>query len=385
MGNKLRTLLTVLGVSVGIAVIIFLLGLGFGLQRLTIEKIIKSAALTSLDVSAVKNSSLKLDDTMIDKIKTISNIDIISPSISLPGQVNFDATNIDVVINGVDNQYLDMAGLKLATGALFADNSQEDTIPLVISSTSLDLLNITDYKSVLGKIVDATLYITKEGAASTETKEEKRKFKIVGVSKEDALTGYAPFNQLKAIGVQEYNEIKIKVNTTDNVDKVKEQIINLGLDVTSVSDLISQITKVFKIIQTVLAGFGIIALLIASIGMFNTMTIALLERTRSIGIMKTLGATTLTIKSLFIIEAGFIGLGGGVFGFSIGWAVSFAVSKLLNNLAMRSGADPMQIFYFPIYFVAAIIIFSFFVGLLTGVYPATRAAKLNPLDALRYE
>jgi len=138
-------------------------------------------------------------------------------------------------------------------------------------------------------------------------------------------------------------------------------------------------------VQIVLSFFGAVALMVSAIGMFNTMTIALLERTQEIGIMKSLGASNGDIKKTFLVEAVLIGFLGGVSGILTGIGASEIFNFGVNKLAGSFGGDKVDLFYIPIEFMLMILVFSTTVGLMTGFYPARRAAKLNPLDALRYK
>ncbi|HHE46006.1 MAG TPA: FtsX-like permease family protein, partial [Candidatus Moranbacteria bacterium] len=124
---------------------------------------------------------------------------------------------------------------------------------------------------------------------------------------------------------------------------------------------------------------------VSAIGMFNTMTITLLERTEEIGIMKSIGASDTMISLMFVMEATIMGFLGGVMGIVIGLLEGEAFNIMVNLIATHFGGERVNLFYSPIWFVLSIIIFSIFVGFLTGVIPARRASKIDPLDALRYK
>ena len=151
------------------------------------------------------------------------------------------------------------------------------------------------------------------------------------------------------------------------------------------TDTLTQINQIFNITQITFTVIGIIALLIAAIGMLNTMTISLLERTREIGIMKTIGATERGIEQMFLAESVIMGLGGGLSGLVVGFLFTRVVAIVVNLLALSSGGQPVEIFYTPLWFYGLVFVFSLLIGLITGFFPSRRAAKLNPLDALRYE
>jgi putative ABC transport system permease protein len=135
----------------------------------------------------------------------------------------------------------------------------------------------------------------------------------------------------------------------------------------------------------VLAVFGGIALTVSAIGMFNTMTVTLLERTAEIGVMRTIGASSRDIVVLFVAEAVIVGFLGGVVGILIGAGIGESLNFVLGLVAKKFGGDAVSLFRYPIGFLVFIALFSGAVGLITGLFPARRAAKINPLDAIRYK
>ena len=166
---------------------------------------------------------------------------------------------------------------------------------------------------------------------------------------------------------------------------VRDTILEYGLLVSSLSDTVDQANKIFRVVQFILMLFGIIALIVSAIGMFNTMTIALLERTEEIGIMKSIGASDMSISLMFFMESAIMGFLGGIAGVLIGIVGGFVFNGLINFVATRFGGEEVSLFYSPLWFVLAIIVFSAVVGLFTGLVPARRASKIDPLDALRYK
>ena len=154
---------------------------------------------------------------------------------------------------------------------------------------------------------------------------------------------------------------------------------------TALSKTVEQASKIFQGIQAVLATFGGIALIVSAIGMFNTMTVTLLERTKEIGIMRTIGAAPNDVKYLFVSESVIVGFLGGVTGILMGVVFGMSINLFLNILASQFGGQAVSLFSFPLDFLTFIALFSAGVGYLTGIFPARRASTLNPLDAIRYE
>jgi putative ABC transport system permease protein len=166
---------------------------------------------------------------------------------------------------------------------------------------------------------------------------------------------------------------------------IRDRILEAGLLVSSLSDMVEQAYQVFGVIQIILMMFGIIALIVSAIGMFNTMTITLLERTEEIGVMKSIGASNMAVSLMFMTEATIMGLLGGVGGVVIGYLGGEVFNVAINLIASRFGGESVDLFYSPSFFVIGIIIFASVVGLFTGVVPARKASSIDPLDALRYK
>ncbi len=386
-GNRLRTMLTILGVGIGIGAILFLVSLGFGLQKVTVNKIINSSTLTTLDVTTGKSNILKLDDNQVDKISAVSHIQSVSPVISISSQVIYDGTTTDCALNGVDAQYLESEKLNTTGQKEFFNLYSTDNEPseVIVSTGLLKLFGLDSSQKTMSQELGFNIFLDNDGNQSGEFKKINKQFKIVGIVDNDSVIAYIPVEELKRAGVNNYTSLKAKVDDMANLEKTKIAIEDLGFTVTSVTDMVNQIDSIFKVVQWILAGFGIIALLVASIGMFNTMTIALLERTRDIGIMKAIGARKKDVKKLFIIEASVIGLLGGISGIIMGLILGQFINLLINLLAQKAGGQAVSLFYTPWQFIVGILVFSFLVGIFTGIYPATRASRINPLEALRYE
>ena len=182
-----------------------------------------------------------------------------------------------------------------------------------------------------------------------------------------------------------YGGVKVKVISQEKLDEVRSNIESRGYTVNAPVDTLSEINVIFQIFQVILGVFGVIALCVAAIGMFNTMTISLLERTREIGIMKAIGANNRDIMKIFLLESILIGFIGGILGILVGWLFGQGINIIVNALAKTLGGEPVQIFVTPWEIAVVMIVLSIIIGLLTGLYPARRGSRLNPLLALRYE
>ena len=154
---------------------------------------------------------------------------------------------------------------------------------------------------------------------------------------------------------------------------------------TSVIDTVEQINNLFSTLRQVLALMGAVALMVASLGMFNTLTVSLLERTREIGLMKAMGMKSYEVQELFLTESMVMGFFGGFSGIIFGFLSGKFLGFVLSAIAVFKGVGYIDISYLPIPFVILILVLSLIVGLATGIYPAQRATKISALNALRYE
>jgi putative ABC transport system permease protein len=196
---------------------------------------------------------------------------------------------------------------------------------------------------------------------------------------------YLNISSLENLNIDRYGQVKVKTKSNSQMTVIRDEILSFGLLVSSLSDTVDQANQIFKVVQIILMLFGIIALVVSAIGMFNTMTITLLERTEEIGIMKSIGASDISISVMFFMESAIMGFLGGCMGVTIGWVGGYIFNTLINILATRFGGQAVSLFYSPLWFVLSILGFSGVVGLMTGYVPARRASKIDPLDALRYK
>lgn len=176
-----------------------------------------------------------------------------------------------------------------------------------------------------------------------------------------------------------YEEMYVSVDEMENVKEVLKTINDMGYSGYSNAEWVEQMQSQYAMVQAVLGGIGAVSLFVAAIGIANTMMMSIYERTKEIGIMKVLGCTLGRIRDLFLMEAGFIGLAGGV----IGLILSYGISALINTLLADSYYT--NISYIPVWLSGAALVFAVLIGMLAGLMPAMRAMKLSALSALRNE
>jgi len=256
-----------------------------------------------------------------------------------------------------------------------------------ISTGMLKLLNM-DKNEALGKNFSVS-YIIPDGdikgmSGRLQSKEEN--YKVKGVVEDDNSSFYYyQIADAKRLGITVYSQLKVLTNTKDNLSEVRKKIEFLGFKTDSTADTVAQIESLFKTLRFILAALGTIALAVASLGMFNTMTVSLLERTREVGVMKAMGMLSNEVRELFLAESMIMGVGGGVFGILLGFSLGKILSLILTSISVVKGQGMINIAYIPWFFTVFILTVSFIVGMATGWYPSKRARQISALNALRYE
>jgi putative ABC transport system permease protein len=182
-----------------------------------------------------------------------------------------------------------------------------------------------------------------------------------------------------------YSSVNVRVKNPSQVRTVEDAVKKMGFNTFSILDASRSIQQFFKVLDVFLGIFGSLALAVAFIGIVNTLVMAILERRREIGIMKAIGASDGDVKRLFFAEAGAMGILGGVVGVALGWAIGQVINLGTNVYLKRQSFPPEHFWSVPWWLVAFAIVFSFLVSLAAGLYPAGRAARLDPVQALRYE
>ncbi|MCB9813869.1 ABC transporter permease [Candidatus Nomurabacteria bacterium] len=388
--NPLRTWLTILGMGVGTGAVVVLVGLGFGLQQIILEQIVFGETLLSLGVSSTGAQGLSLTpETVVEFEKNPAVLDA-APLARFPALITYKGLTGNVFVQGVEPPYLRYAGVTATEGTVFEEADAGDTNSIMISPATLKLFGIADedVKAFIGQKVTLKLLVpADDGTDNVNEIVIDKEYIVRGVTKEQGvLNVMMMLPELRNyVGIEEYERIQVRVDSNQNLPIVEAKLIEDGYRVTALSKTVEQASKIFQGIQVVLATFGGIALIVSAIGMFNTMTVTLLERTKEIGIMRTIGASPNDVKYLFVSESVVVGFLGGVTGILMGVVLGLSVNLLLNIVAGQFGGQSVKLFSFPFNFLAFITIFSAAVGYLTGIFPARRASTLNPLDAIRYE
>ena len=184
---------------------------------------------------------------------------------------------------------------------------------------------------------------------------------------------------------QTYLTISVRVKNTSQIQSVQDAIKKMGFNTFSILDATRSLRRFFAVLDLFLGIFGSLALAVASLGIVNTLVMAILERRREIGIMKAIGASDADVQKLFFVEAAVMGFFGGAAGVALGWTIGRLINWGTNIYLQRQDLPPETIWMVPWWLVSGAIAFAIVISLFSGLYPASRAARLDPVQALRYE
>jgi len=430
--RKLRTFLTVLGIAIGSLTVTIVISLASGLRgfiqlqtsALADPRIMQVFAGKSLPIDAVLSGTLgrlgrppreiKPDSGIlnpgafnlrfftkdeVERIKKIPHVTRVSPgtmvfvnSIQLEG----DRRKFEVICIPEGEGF----NMELASGSgLTRDSGYE----VILAQQYLQSFGISDLQMVIGKNVllevgRCPLAIGGQNSRFVLGDTTKKIFtaKVVGLARPTLLSTAVFLSEKLAVDIARFFLSDEELHTPDryglvvnvvadnekNVRAIKKEIENFGMSAISVEERLGFLRTIFSVVEIGLSIFGAIALFVAGIGIANTLIMSIYERRREIGVMKALGATNAQVRFLFACEALIIGFAGGVAGFCVA-ALIGSIGNALARATIAKYWGDCSFFAFPWYLPLGIIIFCSLVGLLAGVYPASRAAKLDPIEALR--
>ena len=307
-----------------------------------------------------------------------------------PGQVLGTTDEVDEASNTQGIDWVEIASesaavseVKLQQIELSPDAARE----AVVNQAMVSVLGLDENEAV-GKTFSASFVVVGELLENQDDKIESvpTDYTIVGVIPEGKNPiFYIPFIDLRSLGITNYSQAKISTETQKGLPAVRQKIEAMGYVTHSVADTVSQINSLFSTARSVFALLGMVALAVAALGMFNTLTVSLLERTREVGLMKAMGMRSEEVKELFLTESMVMGFYGGILGIVLGVMAGKFLSLILTLFALSRGAGFIDISHVPFYFIVLIAVLSLAVGIATGIYPARRATKISALNALRYE
>ncbi len=445
--SSLRNSLTTVGISVGVASLVAMLSLGIGLQKLATRHLAKSGLFDTVVVTSRREmrgfsrdderstasaaESRTLDEPARQEIERLPDVLEAYPDIRFITELRYQDKPHLTMVSGIPDSARSNDAFSGIPGNFFSS----ETAPEVIlqKSFAMELLGKTPppgkeddvpvndlAKPLIGQEL-VMRYAQRVVAQSTPDQAQsdsdssysvisrEQKLKIVGISDldPDSMRGAArarvflPLKLAQELRVMQpsdvrdtmrgftkqpsYSTISVRVKNPKQVEAVEQAIKKLGFNTFSILDATRSLRQFFAVLDLFLGIFGSLALAVASIGIVNTLVMAILERRREIGIMKAIGASDSDVRKLFFAEAGAMGLLGGLVGVMLGWAIGHIINLGTNIYLKRQALPPENFWAVPWWLVGAAIIFAFVVSLVSGLYPAARAARLDPVQALRYE
>ena len=366
-----------------------------------------------------------LDDSVRELLQKLPNVVEVYPQIRFPTEVRFAGKPYATMVAGIPESARGNGAFDGINGNFFSGGNVDEAI--LQSEFAKDLSDKPS--SLIGKDLvlryaerQALGAQTAGASSSSETTNSdngsggfsvvprEKNLRIVGIVETEPAAGFggigsgrvliplavaetlraAQLNDLRDVvrganGKTTYASLTVRAKSPSQVEKIESAIKDMGFSTFSLLDATRNLRIFFTIFDSLLGIFGSLALSVSTLGIVNTLVMAILERRREIGVLKALGAADRDVKQLFFAEAGVMGLMGGIFGVGMGWLIGRAVTFGTNVYLRRQDLPPAHVFSVPLWLIFGGIVFSVVVSLVAGLYPASRAARLNPVEALRYE
>ena len=437
----LRNSLTTLGVAVGVASLVAMLSLGVGLQTLASQRLTRSGLFDAVFVTSrgmrmggpppretagTREAYKPLDAKAREDFAKLPAVVEVYPQIRFLTELRYAGNTYSTNVLGLPESSRTMSAFDGITGKYFSSATADEAIlqmdfakqlsatPQSLAGQQLTLRYAQRHAATPEEIanekdIDAQLDEMMSGGISIVSREKK--LRVVGIIESDPSAGVGGFgggrvfvplqvaeqlHPAQANDVQEfvrgggsgkstYAALTVRVKSPKEVLQVEEAIKKMGFQPFSLLDATRSLRLVFTVFDLFLGLFGSLALTVASLGLINTLLMAILERRREIGVLKALGATDGDVRRLFFAEAGAMGLFGGILGVAIGWLIGQALTLGTTIYLRRQDLPGVRISYVPWWLALTAVAFAVVVSLVAGLYPAGRAARLNPVEALRYE
>ena len=391
VANKLRTLLTMLGIIIGVASVIAMTSVGMGVKKNVVDSISRLGSNLLMVMSGSSNrggprgaagtvTTLTYDDAKAIKNK-IKDVAYVSPTVQNSYQVVYGHENWNTTVTGVIPEYVDIQSLTMKSGLFFTDHDVEVRSRVAVIGTTVATNLFGEVNPVGKKIRIGNAPYTIIGLIASKGQSS------MGQDQDDIVLIPLTTAQERLIGITYVRSINVQVADADKMDQVQAQIENLlrqrhriqkdaedDFNVRNLTSLMETMSETTTMITLLLGSIAGISLIVGGIGIMNIMMVSVTERTREIGIRKAIGATYNNVMLQFLIESTMISVIGGIIGIFFGVGLAQAISKFGNFTTVISVAS-----------IIASFGFSLFVGIVFGMLPARKAAKLDPIDALRYE
>ncbi|HXN21624.1 MAG TPA: FtsX-like permease family protein [Candidatus Dormibacteraeota bacterium] len=437
--SLLRNSLTTLGVAVGVASLVAMLSLGVGLQELASKRLSNSGLFDTVLVSSRSNlrglgrngaanspppqGARVLDEDARKEMEGLPNVVEVYPQIRFLTEMRYAGTPYSTIVAGIPVSARGNGAFEGIQGTFFRGSRADEAILQMELAKEMSAQPATLVSKEL-----AIRYMEREPLAPSATSDPARaksdsraeegfsivprekKLRIVGIVETEPAAGFGGFGSgrlliplevaagLRAAQVNDlrealratnakptYASLTVRAKNPSQVEAIETAVKKMGFVAFSLLDASRNLRLFFTIFDLLLGIFGSLALSVATLGIINTLVMAILERRREIGILKALGAADRDVRQLFFVEAGVMGLLGGVLGVVFGWFIGRGVTWGTNLYLKRQNLPVAHVFSVPWWLVLGAVAFAVIVSLGAGLYPATRAARLNPVEALRYE
>jgi len=418
---KMRVAMTATGVVIGTTAVILLVSLGIGLQRFALQDIGSIGELTEINVfspagmggfiigsSGGQREQSVLNDRTLNSFRDIPGVIAVTPMVNLRASTSLRLNQYSAYANiiGIDPREIKSLGFETSSGTARLGKWQA-VVGSKVAGTFADprtRRTLSEPLDLQGQTLQLT--VTKVGDDGNISTRQIR-LRISGVlepagGNKDyslylALNDVLDLNNWASgrrinLNSEGYDQVLVKLDSPQQVLSVEQYIIQRGFPAYSAQSTLQSVNQLFLVIQLVLGGIGGVALLVAGVGIANAMIMAIYERTREIGLMKAVGARNRDVMFVFLGEAGAIGTLGGAGGALLGWLLAKLISLIggsyIAAMASQSGATDLEIpalAFTPLWLLLFAVLFSTFIGIVSGVYPALRATRLDPIAALRYE
>jgi len=432
-----RNALTTLGVAVGVASLVAMLSLGVGLQELASKRLSQSGLFDTILVSPKNNfrgggrpqheeqQSGKpvrvLDEDARKEIEKFPNVVEVYPQIRFFTEVRFNNKPFATVVAGMPESSKNSGSFDGMKGHFFSSPAADEAILQIEFAKELSentdsligqelILRYAERQALQANGVGSADHTAEPSGGFSVVPKELR-LKIIGIVETEPAQGYGGYGNarllipletaatLRAAQVNDlrdivrdsaankttYASLSVRARSPSQVEAVEASIKNFGFNAFSLLDASKSLRTFFSVFDSLLGIFGALALAVATLGIVNTLVMSILERRREIGVLKALGAADSDVQRLFFVEAGVMGLLGGILGVTFGWLLGRAVTYGTNVYLHRQNLNSIELSSVPWWLVVAALVFAVLVSLAAGLYPASRAAELNPVDALRYE
>ncbi len=431
--TKLRVLLTTSGVIVGIGALVSMVSFGAGMQKNISDTFAKFEVLTSIRVLPKKvgidemmsgitpaGEGKVLDDSVLAEIRQLPGVQLAYPEIIFPAKITLGMERVATTVRAIPGELRDYEPFKSLTHGRFF--SSDTSAEILLSEYLAQRMGFDTPDAAIG--AECTLLTAKLDGAQlgrlmssfnlnalqNPFAEESTRVKVVGIWPHEEFTPQqmadAAVPLVFSSGVERlkfgnvfdilnsfsfnsdgYSALYVRATDMYNVEVLVELIESMGYGTFTLIDQLAELQKGFLLFDAALGAVGTIALFVAALGIINTMVMSVLERYKEIGIMKAIGATDGEVKMLFFFETCVIGAIGGVVGNILGWLVTRLANVVANYFFTQQEGITFTLdwFHFPWWLILGGFVFAVVVSLLAGLYPASRASKVDPVRALRYE